>query len=54
MGHEHPLIDLVGRLYLEMNASQLNLIKACWLCFDIAPPYYEGLAVGVTHSLHNS
>ena len=48
MGHKYPFIDLLGRSYLVLNASQPNLTKACWLCYDIAPPYYEGLAVSAT------
>ncbi|KAM7332893.1 hypothetical protein ACRRTK_009601 [Alexandromys fortis] len=40
MGQKHPLIGLLGRSHLVLNAFQLNLTKACWLCYDIAPPYY--------------
>lgn len=51
MGHKHPFIDLLGRVYLVLNASQPNLTKACWLCYDIVPPYYEGLEVSATVSM---
>ncbi|XP_047373772.1 LOW QUALITY PROTEIN: uncharacterized protein LOC124959244 [Sciurus carolinensis] len=41
----HPLLSLLSRSFLVLNATYPNWTRSCWLCYDTVPPYYEGVAV---------
>ncbi|NXJ10218.1 ENV1 protein, partial [Odontophorus gujanensis] len=45
------LWKMVSASYEILNASRLNVPMACWLCYDINPPYYEAIRVNFTYSL---
>uniref|UniRef100_A0A8D2AV23 Envelope protein n=1 Tax=Sciurus vulgaris TaxID=55149 RepID=A0A8D2AV23_SCIVU len=52
---EDPLLALLKQSHLVLNSSNPNITKSCWLCYDTAPPYYEGIAtLGNYTSSHNS
>ena len=34
---------MVGRFHM-LNDTYPNITNSCWLCYDIAPPYYESIA----------
>lgn len=54
-GAEEPKDSLWKMLiaaYEALNRSDPNATAACWLCYDIRPPFYE--AVGVAAPFHYS
>lgn len=38
------LTDLVREALKVTNAINPEATRSCWLCYDVAPPYYEGIA----------
>lgn len=42
-GNSH-LTNLVREAFKVINATNPEATKSCWLCYDVAPPYYEGIA----------
>ena len=42
---QHPLLKLLTKTYMVLNSSWPMLSNSCWLCYDLAPPYCEGIAV---------
>ena len=42
---QDPLFNMVINTYRVLNSTRLDLTSSCWLCYDIKPPYNEGIAV---------
>lgn len=38
------LFDLVKKAFKVLNATDPKATESCWLCYDLAPPYFEGIA----------
>ena len=42
---QDPLFNMIINSYRVLNSTCLDLTGSCWLCYDIKPLYYEGIAV---------
>ena len=42
---QHPLWALMSQAYKFLNTTKPNHTRSCWLCYDIWPPFYEGIAI---------
>lgn len=40
-----PLTELMEIMFHMLNDIYPNITHSCWLCYDIAPPHYEGIAL---------
>lgn len=40
-----PLWSMMLQFFQVTNASTPELIDSCWLCYEIRPPYFEGIAL---------
>lgn len=38
------LTELISKTFLVLSESRPKVTCSCWLFYDIAPPYYEGIA----------
>ena len=36
---------MIVNTYWVLNSTCPDLTNSCWLCYDVKPPYYEGIAV---------
>lgn len=46
-----PLLKLVQRSFLVLNSRETSITSSSWLCYDTAPPYYEGIAIMGNYTL---
>ena len=47
---QDPLFNMIINSYRVLNSTRPDLTSSCWLCYDIKPPYYEGIAVPGSYS----
>ncbi|NXM05570.1 ENV1 protein, partial [Tyrannus savana] len=45
------LLKLVEASYKALNHTAPNMTNSCWLCYDVEPPFYEGVGLKATLSL---
>ena len=42
---DKPFFKVLDATFLSLNQSNPNLTNSCWLCYDVNPPFYEGIAL---------
>uniref|UniRef100_A0A670ZL21 Uncharacterized protein n=1 Tax=Pseudonaja textilis TaxID=8673 RepID=A0A670ZL21_PSETE len=47
----NPLWVLMNASFGIMNASNPNLTNSCWFCYNVQPPYYEGVGMIAEYNL---
>uniref|UniRef100_A0A8U8AWE6 Uncharacterized protein n=1 Tax=Geospiza parvula TaxID=87175 RepID=A0A8U8AWE6_GEOPR len=45
-----PILSMLEATFLSLNESNPNLTDSCWLCYDVKPPFYEGIALDIPFS----
>uniref|UniRef100_A0A8U8B2T2 Uncharacterized protein n=1 Tax=Geospiza parvula TaxID=87175 RepID=A0A8U8B2T2_GEOPR len=45
-----PILSMLEATFLSLNESNPNLTNSCWLCYDVKPPFYEGVALDIPFS----
>ncbi|KFP08318.1 hypothetical protein N300_02225, partial [Calypte anna] len=48
--------SVLDAAYRSLNHSNPNLTSSCWLCYDMQPPFYEGIAfkASITYSSNSN
>uniref|UniRef100_A0A674GKU5 Envelope glycoprotein n=1 Tax=Taeniopygia guttata TaxID=59729 RepID=A0A674GKU5_TAEGU len=46
----NPIFRMLEATFLTLNETKPNLTNSCWLCYDIKPPFYEGIALDTPFS----
>ena len=49
-----PLWKLVKAAYTALNQTHPEATRSCWLCYNVAPPYYEAIGLNASYSLVNA
>ncbi|NWU73234.1 ENV2 protein, partial [Pterocles burchelli] len=42
---DKPFFDVLDATFWSLNQSNPNFTNSCWLCYDVNPPFYEGVAL---------
>ncbi|NXM09840.1 ENV1 protein, partial [Tyrannus savana] len=48
---EDSLLHLAEASYRALNQTEPNMTDSCWLCYDVQPPFYEGVGLNATFKL---
>ncbi|NXR83798.1 ENV2 protein, partial [Pycnonotus jocosus] len=43
----NPFSSVLNAPFLSLNQSNPNVTRSYWLCYDVEPPFYEGVALDV-------
>ncbi|XP_063280693.1 uncharacterized protein LOC134565166 isoform X1 [Prinia subflava] len=46
----NPIFRMLEATFSSLNESNPNLTNPCWLCYDVKPPFYEGVALNIPFS----
>ncbi|NXK70432.1 ENV2 protein, partial [Sylvietta virens] len=46
----NPVFRMLEATFSSLNESNPNLTDSCWLCYDVKPPFYEGIALNIPFS----
>uniref|UniRef100_A0A8D0KPN1 Envelope protein n=1 Tax=Strix occidentalis caurina TaxID=311401 RepID=A0A8D0KPN1_STROC len=47
---DKPFFNVLDATFSSLNQSNPNLKSSCWLCYDVYPPFYEGVALNASFS----
>ncbi|XP_032542306.1 MLV-related proviral Env polyprotein-like [Chiroxiphia lanceolata] len=50
-GGTETLLNMVEVSYRAINYTDPEMTESCWLCYDVRPPFYEGIGLNQTFSL---
>ncbi|NXW51787.1 ENV2 protein, partial [Nyctiprogne leucopyga] len=45
---DEPFLSVLNATFWSLNYSNPNLTSSCWLCYDMHPPFYEGVALNAS------
>ena len=45
---DKPFFNVLDATFSSLNQSNPNLTSSCWLCYDVHPPFYEGIALNAS------
>ncbi|NXK70877.1 ENV2 protein, partial [Sylvietta virens] len=50
----NSIFRMLEATFSSLNESNLNLTDSCWLCYDVKPPFYEGVALNTPFSYYTA